>query len=201
MSLAALAFAGPAAAASGQVTQVRFQGTFANAFWFSTTATSRTDTTVNASEAKQGSGLFVEQFTENFDANGNFTGATETIASVTSGFSFALHQSLASASLTGSSLPATTCTFDVNFNQIGCSATTIDVSVTWTGMGSITRGVTNEHFKSDGFSETDHFSGTSRDATATGTIGGITLSASDLQFADLGTTKSGTITVCIGSSC
>jgi hypothetical protein len=201
MSLAALALAGPAAAASGQVTQERFHGTFATAGWLSSTATSITSTFVNVSKAKQGSELFVDQFTSTMDANGNFTGATDTSADVTSGFSFALQQPLASASLTGSSLPATACTFDANFNLVGCSATTIDVAATWTGQGPISRGVQNDHFKTDGFSVTDHFNGTDRNATATGTIGGLTLSASDFEFGDLGTTKSGTITVCVGSSC
>ncbi len=196
-----LALAGPASAASGQVTQFRFHGTFAEAFWFTSSATSSTDTFVNVTKSMQGSELFVDQFTANFDANGNFTGATDTFADVTSGFSFAIDHALTSASTSGSGLPATTCTFDANFNLIGCSATTIDVNVTWTGQGPISRSVFNDHFKSDGFSETDHFNGTDRAATATGTIGGLTLGASELQFADLGTANSGTITVCIGTSC
>jgi hypothetical protein len=196
-----LALAGPASAASGQVTRFSFHGTFAEALWFTSSATSSTDTFVNVSKSMQGSELFVDQFTANFDTNGNFTGATDTSADVTSGFSFATKQTLASASLSGSGLPATTCTFDANFNLIGCSATTIDVTVAWTGQGPISRAVFNDHFKSDGFSENDHFNGTDRAATATGTIGGLTLSASELQFADLGTANSGTVTVCIGTSC
>jgi hypothetical protein len=200
-TLTVLALAGPASAAPGQVTQFRFHGTFAEALWSTSSATSSTDTFVNVSKSMQGSELFVDQFTANFDANGNFTGATDTSADVTSGFSFAIQQSLASASLSGSGLPATTCTFDANFNLIGCSATTIDVNVAWTGQGPISRAVFNDHFKSDGFSENDHFNGTDRAATATGTVGGLTLSASELQFADLGTANSGTVTVCIGTSC
>jgi hypothetical protein len=84
---------------------------------------------------------------------------------------------------------------------VECADTTIDVSVTWTGQGPIGRSVVNEHFKSDGVLLTEHSSGTSRNATATGMLAGLTLSASDLQFADLGTTKSGTTTVCIGNNC
>jgi hypothetical protein len=197
-----LALAGPASAAPGQVTQFRFHGTFADALWFTSSATSSTDTTISVSTSKQGSELFVDQFTATMDANGNFTGATDTSADVTSGFSFAIDKgTLTSASTSGSGLPATTCTFDANFNLIGCSATTIDVTVTWTGQGPITRAVVNDHFKSAGFSVTDHFNGTDRAATATGTVAGSTLSASELQFADLGFTNSGTITRCIGLSC
>jgi hypothetical protein len=94
-----LALAGPASAAPSQVTRVRFHGAFATADWFSSTATSDTNTFVTVSKSKQGPRLFVDQATRNHDANGNFTGATDTSADVTSGFSFALHQPLASASL------------------------------------------------------------------------------------------------------
>jgi hypothetical protein len=199
-----LAFAGPASAAPGQVKQVthlKFSGTFADAGWYISSATSSTSTYVNVSQSTQGTELSVDQYTQNLDANGNFTGATDTFADVTSGFSLTIEKSLGSASTSGSGLPATTCTYDANYNQIGCSDTTIDVNASWTGQGPITRGVFNQHFKTVGFSENDHFGGTNRAATATGTVGGLTLSAADLQFADLGTTKSGTTTICIGSSC
>jgi hypothetical protein len=89
-------------------------------------------------ESKQGSELFADQSTFTHDSSGNFTGATETFADVTSGFSVTLQQPLASASLSGSGLPGETCTFDANFNLIGCTAATIDVTVAWTGQGPIT---------------------------------------------------------------
>jgi hypothetical protein len=196
-----LALAGPTSAAPGQVTHFRVAGTVADALWITSSATSSTFTSVDVSTSTQDSALVVDQVTENHDASGNFTGGTETFASVTSGFSFTLQQPLASASLSGSGLPATTCTFDVNFNTIGCSATTIDVGVTWTGQGAITRGWFNDHFKSGGFSQIDHFYGTSRHAVATWTVGGLTLSVTELQFAHLGTLKAGTVTICVGSSC
>ena len=197
-----LALAGPASAAPGQVTQFRFHGTFADAFWFTSSATSFTATSVNVSMSKQGSELFVDQFTGNLDAMGNFTGGTDTFADATSGFSFAIQKSqLATASTSGSGLPATTCSVDASGNEFGCSATTIDVNAIWTGQGPISRAVFNSHFKADGFSLTSHFNGTDRAATATGTIGGLALSAGELQFADLGTTNSGTIIVCKGTGC
>lgn len=197
---ALLALAGPASAATGQVTKFRFSGPFADALWSTGSATSSTATSINVSKTTQGSQLFVDQFTVNFDANGFLTGATDTSAAVTSGFSFALPQSLANASLSALGLPTTTCTYDANLNLVGCTSTTIDVSLSWTGQGPITRGVQNDHVKSDGFSETDHFNGTFRNAAASGTVAGLTLTASDGQ-ADVGTTKSGTITRCIGNSC
>jgi hypothetical protein len=197
-----LAFAGSASAASGHVTVFRFHGTFADAFWFTSSAASFTATSVNVSTSMQGSELFVDQFTGKMDASGNFTGGTDTSADVTSGFSFAIQKSqLTSGSTSGSGLPATTCTIDAMGNVISCSATTIDVTVAWTGQGPIIRAVINDHFKAAGFSENDHFNGTDRAATATGTVAGSTLSASELQFADLGFTNSGTITRCIGTGC
>ena len=200
-ALAVLAFAGPAGAASGQVTQFRFHGTFADALWFTNSATSSTLTSLRVSKAKQGSELIVDQFIVNTDANGNITGATDTSADVTSGFSFAIHQPLASASTSASGLPATACTFDANLNLIGCSPTTIDLTATWTGQGPIVRGVTNSRFKIDGISETDHFNGTLRTATATGTVAGLTLNESESQASDLGVTNSAVISRCIGLSC
>jgi YD repeat-containing protein len=200
-ALAALALAGPASAAPGQVTHFRFHGSFAQAEWFISTDTSFTDTYVNVSRTKQGSELFVDQYTAHFDASGNFTGATDTSADVTSGFTFSIARNLSVASVTGSGLPATTCTYDADYNVIGCTDTTIDVSVTWTGQGPIARETFNQHFKVDGFSETDHFNGTFRDATASGTIGGVPLNAGDLEYADLGTANSGSTVLCIGNSC
>jgi hypothetical protein len=196
-----LALAGPASAAPGQVTHLRLSGTVADALWITSSPTSSTFTSVDVSKSRQDSALVVDQVTNNHDASGVFIGGTETFAYVTSGFSFTLRQPLASASLSGSGLPASTCTFDANFNTIGCSATTIGVSVTWTGQGAITRGWFNEHFKNGGFSQIDHFYGTSRHAVATGTVAGLTLSVSELQFAHLGTVKAGTVTICVGGSC
>jgi hypothetical protein len=184
------------------VTVFRFHGTFADAFWFTSSATSFTATSVNVSTSMRGSELIVDQLIGNLDANGNFAGGTDTSADVTSGFLFTIQKSqLASAEASGSGLPAETCTIDANGNPVSCTATTIDVNANWTGQGPISRSVSDRHFKTNGFSENDHFNGTDRAATATGTIGGLTLSASDLQFADLGSANSGTITLCKGTGC
>jgi hypothetical protein len=202
VALAVLAVAGPVSAAPGQVTHFRFHGSFADAEWFMSTDTSFTDTFINVSKSRTGSELFVDQFTANFDASGNFTGASDTFADVTSGFTFSIDSSkLSQASVSGSGLPATTCTYDADFNQIGCTDTTIDVSATWAGQGPIARESSNDHFRVDGFSVNFHFNGTDRGATATGSIGGVTLTASDLVFADLGTANAGEVDLCIGNTC
>jgi hypothetical protein len=200
--LASLVMVSPADAAQGQTTHFRFHGSFAEAAWFTSTNTTATDTYINVQKTKKGGeALFVDQFTAHLDANGNPTGYTDTSADVTSGFSFTIKKDLTSASVSGSNLPATTCTYDLDFNQIGCSDTTISVDASWTGFGPISHETAHDHFRSDGFSENDHFNGTSRNATATGTIGGLTLTADDLEFADMGSANSGSTVICIGNSC
>jgi len=181
---------------------MRFHGTFAAAQWAAGSGSSFTDTFVSATQAKQGSELSVFQLAGNTDANGNFTGGVQTTADVFSGFSFTIdHARLTTASTSASGVPATACTLDEDFNPISCSATTIDLNASWTGQGPITRGVTNSHFKSGGFSVNTHFNGADRNATAAGTIAGVTFGAGDVEFADLGTTNSGVTTVCRGTSC
>jgi hypothetical protein len=199
--VAVLALAGPASAASGQVTHFRFHGSFADAAWFTSSATSFTNTSVSVSKSRQGSSLFVDQLSGNLDASGNFTGGTDTSALVTSGFSFTIDATkLTRASTSGLGLPATTCTLDANGNPVGpCTDTTVDVNVTWIGQGPIGRQTSTSHFKADGFSVTFHTSGTDRAATATGTVGGLAMG--DSQFADLGNANQGETDLCIGNSC
>ena len=202
-ALTVLAVAGPASAApSPVVMRVTFHGTFANALWSTSSATSITNTTINAAQTPHPHGfmLFVDQSIINLDESGNVTRVTDTAFVVTSGFSFVIGKTLESASLSGSSLPVSTCTYDPATGiLIGCMDTTIDVNASWTAQGPLVPSVTNFHFKTAGFIENDHFNGTSRTATATGTVGGITLSAADLQGASLGTANSGTITICKGN--
>jgi len=202
-ALTIMASAGPASASPGQVTHIRFHGGFASADWSSNSATSNTNTFVSVSASKQGSVLYAEQFTSHLDENGNVTGGTDTFAlGLTSGFSFTIdHATLASAGLSGSGLPATTCTVDAGGRPISCSDTTIGVNVTWTGQGPITRSVYNSHSKTGLFIVSEHSNGTQRDATATATFAGFPEPPGELQFAALGISNSGTTTICIGTTC
>src|SRR5215469_1334770 len=161
-TFAVLAFAGPASAAPGQVTSIRIHGTFANALWFSFTSNSSTSTAVTATPSE----LVVDQFTSNTDANGNFTGGTDTFADVTSGFSFSIDKAHLTVASTAGSVPGTTCAVDVNGNETNCTAITIDVTAAWTGQGPILRTTANTHFSAAGFSETQHLNGTNRAASA-----------------------------------
>jgi hypothetical protein len=204
MSLVAvLSCVGSASASTGQVFHSTFNGTFAEAQWYTFTTTANTSTYINPSRAPSGQEqLFLDQLTENYSPAGDFLGATDTSALVTSGFSFTIDsRTLDTASVTGTSIPAQTCTFDANFNLIGCSDTAIDASANWTGQGPVNKSVSGDHFHTFGFTATDHFSGTSRFATATGNIGGLTLGMGDFAFGDIGKVHSGSVTICIGTNC
>jgi hypothetical protein len=202
-ALTALSVAGPASAASSetaQVTHISFSGNFASAYWVTSSADRSISTYIDVSQSTQGYQLYAIQNTDYFDANGNYTGETSTsVLGATSGFSFAFAPSLMSASLNASAFPATIYTFDASRNETVTSATTIDMNVSWTGQGPITRSVFNQHVTAGGFTETTHTNGAKRDATATATIAGFTPSAASLQFASLENDKEGSVTVIIGS--
>jgi hypothetical protein len=197
-ALVALAGGGSTAAgAPAQTQHFQFNGSFAEALWETQATTSTTDTFVFAQKDRHGSAsLFLDVFTANFDSSGNFTGATDVFGNADSGVSFSTSTSLSSA-MASATVPVTSCSYDADFNPIGCSdAGTLDVSAAWTGQGPIARGTFNNNFHVDGFHEVDHFTGSDRQATASATVGGTSLGTGDLLFADLGTALSGSVTIC-----
>lgn len=198
--LGVLSLAGPASAAPGQVTHFTYNGTFADADWFVTSGNTFTDTYLSVSKARTGSQLFLQKFVGHNDSEGEFLGGTQTSVDVPSGFAFTIDASkLTAASVQATDLPATVCEVDADGNLVEpCTSTTVDVSARWTGVGPTSRSVSNSHFSTEGFRVNDHFNGTGRDAVATGTVAGSTLTADELQFASLGKTKSGTTKFCVG---
>jgi hypothetical protein len=203
-ALTVLALAGPASAAKGQVTQFRARGSLAEAAWSVGPENAGTSFFVQVSQSSQGSELFFDRFSANIDASGTVTSYTDIFADVTSGFTFTIDTAkLDSASVSGPGLPATDCTLNTDFVEIGCSPTTVDVSADWTGQGAIGRQVANSHFKRGAFAFRSHINGTNRNATATGTFTGTfgtdTLTASNVQFADLSNAREATTTICIGA--
>ncbi|HEX9300118.1 MAG TPA: hypothetical protein VF968_08305 [Actinomycetota bacterium] len=190
----AAAFAAPA-----DVHHFAFRGSVAEGAWLSRTDTSFTFTYVNAMKTRTDQELFVDQDTEYFDNGGNFIGDTDTFVDVPNGFSFTTDAGkLSAASVSGSHVPGTTCSYDANFDLIGCTGTAVDVSVTWTGYGPIGRGTFHDQFHSDGFTFSDHFQGMSRKAVASGTVGGRVLTTDDLGFADMLRSNFGGVDICIG---
>jgi hypothetical protein len=188
---------GKATAAAGQSFHFRVSGSFAEALWETQTSSSVTDTFVYSESDLHGATfLFLDDFTANFDSNGNFTGASELFGEADSGVSFSSSGKLASAAASAS-VPVTFCTYDANGNVISCNdAGSIDVSANWTGEGPIARGVFKQNFHQGGFHEIDHFNGTDRQAVATSTVGSTSHGTGDLAFADLGTAKSGSTVIC-----
>lgn len=196
---AILATALPASAAPGQVIHEHFNGEFAEALWFTSTPASDTSTYVRASQSGRAGSLVAEQVIQSYDAQHNITGATDTVAEVSGGYTFSIDAvNLDTASVNGA-VPATTCTFNANFELIGCEPGTLSLDVTWTGQGVITHSTSSSHIRAGALSFTDHLNGTSRDGTATGTAGGVTLVTS--EYAVLGQAVSGSTFLCVGNSC
>lgn len=203
-----LSVAAPASAAAGQATHIHASGIFAQADWFRATDTGFTEAAVLGARTKHGPELAAELIKLKLK-NGKLTGATVTSLRgpggqdfVTSGFTLTIaRRKLASASVSGSGLPARRCTIDAHGNQTGCKRITLNLNVRWTGRGPITRTVANFRMKMAGFSMRSHSVGITRAATATGTIAGEKLTARQLEVAELGIAKSVDITRCIGDAC
>jgi hypothetical protein len=199
MSALAMAFAAGPAAAAATVIHTTFHGTSAEAVWRQGGPSFFTETFVNITKMPNGQQLSVGQITENYDSEGAFTGAVGTSTRVTTGFSYTIDASqLSSASASGSDLPAATCTYDTNYDLIGCVDSTIDVNVSWTGQGELIRGNSHHHDRTGGVVVTAHLQGVFRDANASGVVGGITLTSGDLFFADISRVVSGQTVICIG---
>jgi hypothetical protein len=199
-SLALAGASGTARASGAQVIQDRFHGPFAEAGWETTTPTSITDAAVLASQEQDGTthlSIF-DLHTTYLDSSGNVTGSVDVSGELNGGASFTMDTvGLTTASASGA-VPVTRCTFDAAGNQTGCTSGTIDVSVTWTGQGAISRGkeYVDRSVDPGGLTFVDRGSGTFRLASATATIGGQTFDASELQFADFGVSNDLTLTVC-----
>jgi hypothetical protein len=189
----------PASAATAPLaTQVfRFHGTTAEALWDSTSATSFIRSQVVVSQTRDGQDLLVRVLDQKFgDPPGTVT-LTQVI--LESGFSFTIDRlTLSTAHVSGSELPALVCTF-IDFGLVDCSDTTIDLDITWTGFGDISHEVTTENELFFELRQIVHINGTTRDATAAGTIGETTVTSEDVLLADIGRLTEGV--TCIGVGC
>lgn len=200
----------PAVAAAGAgpplggVQHVFTNGSFATADWYSQTARAATDTSVTAvRHPGGGKELTVFQVVDTLDANGFVVSETVTTADVFSGFTFTIDAThFTGAAVHGTGLPAQTC-------GDTCYPTTIRVSATWTGQGAITRGAVNSndvesvgHFGNFFYHQVEHFSGASRSATASGTIGAYSYSPADATAPPaLGNMRTGYIFLCMAAGC
>jgi len=76
-----------------------------------------------------------------------------------------------------------------------CTETTLQVNLTWTGVGNLSHEGGNNHFRSDGFIVNSHFNGTRREAEARGSItDGVTEFIGDITgFGSLFEARSGEV--------
>jgi hypothetical protein len=193
--VAALAVAsGWVSTAAGDVEHYRVQGASAQAIWqhgFTTTIIDGQSTSVD------GTAIFFDRFTPHFDQHGNFTGATDLSGVLFSRRTLVTVGKLLSSARVTATMPVTRCTFNASGDQTGCTnAGSITISLTFTGVGPTARGGSNYHFHYPGETVTGHVSGTQRQATVSGAIGGRRVVARDLDQATIGHLKAGGIDVC-----
>lgn len=196
--LVLMAFAGPANAAKPEVTHLNDSGVFADAYWHSEDGNTFTDSNVSVFKTKSGTELHLSHSTAQWDGGGSIA----TFADAVSGFTFTMSKRLGTARLVAEDLPVSTCTYDENGEVVGeCEDSTVDVALTWTGEGALTRGSVSEHVKFDGGSMNVHITFMNRAATVTGSVTGFDLSADELQGASLGAEKQVKTGRCTGAAC
>lgn len=86
--------------------------------------------------------------------------------------------------------------FDV-FDEVSSTTFPVDISVSWTGIGRVSVGINHSIFKAPGFQNNFTSIGDFRAATASGSVTalGTNFSPSPAVFADLNSTKSGSLSV------
>lgn len=190
--LALVALAAPASAAKPQVTRTADSGSYAAA----STELEMAKFFVNPVATRSGTHLTL--WYGKADGAG---GSVETMVQADHGFTFTIDRArLGSATLVGTGLPATTCTWHED-TELGCVSSSVDVSLTWKGEGAIARGGSTSHEKRAGFMMVTHGSGTSRNATVSGSVhvGGTSISTFD--YAELGTFRNFQMVHCTGAAC
>jgi hypothetical protein len=187
-----------APADAAQTFHSRLKGGTAYAEWYSSSGNTTQSGFIDVSDRYDE--LYFSQCTDEYDSTGDFVSATCT-SGFTTDFTFTIDQrGLTSATVTATDVRARTCTYDADFNTT-CERAKIDIDVTWTGRGSLSRGGYNERSIGDGYVFVSHFNGTWRRAIATGTIGEVTYTRDDLSYAQIGFARSGYVDVCLGADC
>jgi hypothetical protein len=193
-----LALGATAPAHATETFNVRLKGGTAYAEWYSRSDTTSKSGYIEVSDRYDE--LYFSVCTNNYTPAGDFVGGTCTYGS-TSDFTFTMDEKgLTYATVSATDVRARTCTYDADFNET-CSRTRVDLDVTWKGRGDISRSGYNDRSNGDGYVYVDHFVGTSRKASATGTIAGVTFTKDDSTYARIGYARSGYTEICLGSGC
>jgi hypothetical protein len=197
--------AAPARADPPHMFRINFHGAFAIAAWQIPLESGAAYPYVQAVwQTDQGLALYVDENTYYIDANGDIV-YVETYTPdwpTTSGFSFQIDQGLlSSATVSAVGLPVRTCRY-VNWYLDGCTDTTIDVHVDWTGQGPMDRWAGAYHYFGDGMIFIDHQSGRMfQQASAAGTLGSEALTAADNYYAAMADQTVGQVIICRGAPC
>lgn len=210
----ALAFAGAAAGSAPQVIWLAGGNgpiAYAEASWETRTATSITDAGVLAASTHRdlpgttgpgggaGTHIFVDLRTMYLDGNGQPLGGVD-VSGNANGVPFTIDTLNLSTASVNTAVPATTCTLDAAGNPTTCvDGGTLNVAVSWNGEGEISKGSFYEdHFLDPGsFVFIDRLSGTSRQASATATMGGQSFDpSSKVGPVDMGNNVQLTVLMC-----
>jgi hypothetical protein len=188
LAAAALACGGPTAQAHpGQVTHLRLRGDLAQAIF----QRGNTATVVDAEADNQfGAALLYDRFTGSAEGGVDVSGAV-----FGDEVSLTVDKRLRTATVTAT-VPVVRCVVGGEEAGACTGAGTVRISLTFDGSGPLVHTVTNRHVRDGGIVENDHLNALQRDATVTGTVGGATVSTSDLISATIANAKSGTMALC-----
>jgi hypothetical protein len=171
MAMASVAFTG---SASGQTSHFQSNERIAFGVWSGATSNGTVvDTRISVVQSPRDGNSVAIYLT---DSNLDGSRFVEITAEARSGFSLRIARNLSGAHVSGSDLPGTRCVY-VNHEVTGCADITVDVDVTWTGVGPI------EHIVQGGSGM--HVNHLQRDAVASGSAAGYALPAEDFVFGGL----------------
>lgn len=180
-----------AAAVPGQTSHFKFTGLTANAFFDSFEGCVETSASITATSNRIKTGGARPETTPSvFVSLFQFDNCSFTVLLSAFGFTdlptgaFQMKQNLDSATLNTS--------FDV-FDFVSNTTFPVEISVSWTGSGALTVSMFHNIFRTPGFRENSTSTGTSRAATAPGSVTalGTNFSPNPAEFADLESVKEG----------
>jgi hypothetical protein len=198
-AVTAAGLASPAAAAPGKVTTENSTVALAEGYWNQQLPGEAIVTYVETSSSAYGRFLRMIRWDYTLDAAGNPVADSTTFVETATGFTQSIDaKKLTVASVHGVGLAATTTYHDGDGNEVGSTVSTLDLDVSWVGDAGLTHGraYNVNDVVPDAFRMIVHNNDVFRDAAATATIDGHTLSADSFFGADIASIHVVTVTVC-----
>lgn len=187
-------------AAKPEVTHEDYMAGFAGVNWSLEQGDAYVEGAVIASITKAGADVYVDQ------AVWREGQTIATLVEVTTGFTFTMNSGrLSSATLRANDLPAWVCTFDEDHpeGECGWSETPVDIDLSWTASGPITRSADHSRYSEPGLRLNLHNAYVIRPATLAGQVAGgsISMSGADMETGNIGRAKTLKIERCTGEVC